>query len=260
MLVSRDQKIHGLDPMYFDRRRSLESALKWSGVDAEPRFIVDVGANIGQTLEAFLGWWPRAHCVSVEPNPEIFHELEEAAKRIGNRAQAINVGLSSGSGSLVLQVSKVDSKTASFNRFNKKADTLKSHRGLSGFINPWELGDEDNKFISNDVIALDELISSRLNVEAKVVMSDIGIDLIKIDTEMWELEVLRGATKALDNTRVLLLEWHFDDVYGQPPPIHELDKILSDAGFRFWDISHIYKDLNTMRTLWVDLIYAKPAG
>ena len=91
-------------------------------------------------------------------------------------------------------------------------------------------------------------------------MSDIGIDLIKIDTEMWELEVLRGATKALDNTRVLLLEWHFDDVYGQPPPIHELDKILSDAGFRFWDISHIYKDLNTMRTLWVDLIYAKPAG
>ena len=51
--MSEEPKIHGLDAMYFDRRRSLGSAMKWSGVVAEPRFIVDVGANIGQTLESF---------------------------------------------------------------------------------------------------------------------------------------------------------------------------------------------------------------
>ena len=83
---------------------------------------------------------------------------------------------------------------------------------------------------------------------------------MKIDTQGWELEVLRGANEILRQSKVVLTEWIFDDVYGQPPPIHELDKILSDAGFRLCDISHIYKDLKTMRTLWVDLIYAKPSG
>ena len=60
-------------------------------------------------------------------------------------------------------------------------------------------------------------------------------------------------------SRWSIVNWQFDDIYGQPPPLHELDKILSDAGFRLWDISHIYKDLKSMRTIWVDLIYARPS-
>ena len=86
-----------------------------------------------------------------------------------------------------------------------------------------------------------------------------GVDVLKTDTQGWELEVLQGAGEVLEQTKVVLTEWQFDDIYGQPPPLHELDKILSDAGFRLWDISHIYKDLKSMRTIWVDLIYARPS-
>jgi hypothetical protein len=28
---------------------------------------------------------------------------------------------------------------------------------------------------------------------------------------------------------------------------------------RLWDIAHVYKDLASLRTLWVDLVYARPA-
>ena len=253
-----DPKIHGLDPMYFDRRRSVEGALKWSGVSGEPRLVVDIGANVGQSLESFLSWWSSAYCISIEPNPEVFHELEVVAKKIGERAQAINIGVGSYTSKLTLQVSKVDSKTASLHKFNKNAETVNVHRGLGGNKNPWELGDEDDKFITVEVISLDNLIDSKLSADANEMLSRTGIDVMKIDTESWELEILRGATSALQKTKVIILEYRFDDIYGQPPPLHELDKSLSDAGFRFWDISHIYKDLKSMRTIWVDLIYARP--
>ena len=251
--------IHGLDPMYFDRRRGLESALKWSGVVSEPRFVVDVGANIGQTLGTFLSWWPGARCLSLEPMPDAFAELQGAVSEYSGRAEAINCGVGSKTGKMSLKGSKTQSEVSSFHEFNKSADTAMSHRGNRGTQSFLELGAEDSYSVEVSVETLNDILTSSKN-QAAPWFRENGVDILKVDTQGWELEVLRGATEVLKRTKVVLTEWQFDDIYGKPPPIHELDKILSDAGFRFWDISHIYKDLNTMRTLWVDLIYAKPAG
>ena len=258
--MSGEQKIHGLDPMYFDRRRSLESALKWSGVAAEPRFVVDAGANIGQTLETFLGWWPSAHCLSLEPLPDAFQKLETLASKIGANAEVMNVGLSDKPGSLILHSSKAQPTASSFLMWNGANETNDSHRGLRGTPSSFELGDDDRFDVNVRVETLDSIFSSQSASRSLSLFAELGLDILKMDVQGWELPVLQGARELLKETKVVLTEWQFDDIYGQPPPIHELDKILSDAGFRLWDISHIYKDLKTMRTLWVDLIYAKPAG
>jgi FkbM family methyltransferase len=254
-----EPKIHGLDPMYFDRRRGLESALKWSGVVSEPRFVVDVGANIGQTLETFLSWWPSARCLSIEPLPEAFTELQVVGEKYRERSELINCGVSSNPGKLALNGSKAQSTTSSFHKFNKSAETVQAHRGLRATPSNLELGADDSYVVEVSVEKLDDILTSSKNKSATW-FNENGVEILKIDTQGWDLEVLRGASEVLKRTKVVITEWQFDDVYGQPPPIHELDKILSDAGFRLWDISHIYKDLKTMRTLWVDLIYAKPAG
>ena len=251
--------IRGLDPMYFDRRSSLESALKWSGVVAEPRFVVDVGANIGQTLETFLDWWLNARCLSLEPLPDAFAGLQKVVSRYSGRVEAINCGVGSKPGRLVLNGSKAQSANSSFRSFNKDAETALAHRGLRAKLSTFEFGADDKYEVEVSVETLDVILSSSKSRSATW-FREIGIDILKIDTQGWELEVLRGANEVLKQTKVVLAEWQFDDIYGQPPPIHELDKVLSDAGFRLWDIAHIYKDLKTMRTLWVDLIYAKPAG
>ena len=257
--MSSNKGIHGLDPMYFDRRRSLESALKWSGVVSEPRFIVDVGANIGQTLETFLSWWSSARCLSLEPLPGAFAELQGVVSKYSGRAEAINCGVGSKPGNMALNASKTQSTNSSFRNFNKDAETAQAHHGLRSTPSFLELGAEDNYEVEVSVAKLDDILTSSKNKSATW-FNENSVDILKIDTQGWELEVLRGATEVLKRTKVVLTEWQFDDIYGQPPPLHELDKILSDAGFRLWDISHIYKDLKTMRTLWVDLIYAKPAG
>ena len=256
--MTSNEKIRGLDPIYFDRRRSLEGALKWAGVRSEPRNAVDVGANIGQTLETFTSWWPSLHCLSLEPLPEAFQILETMASKIGARAEAMNVGVSDVSGSLTLHSSKSQSTNSSFNKFNKDAETVAAHRGLRDTPSHLELGTEDNYNVDVKVKTLDSIFASNSGSNATKVFTENGLDILKIDTQGWEIPVLRGSKEVLKRTKVVLTEWQFDDVYGTPPPFHELDKILSDAGFRLWDIAHIYKDLKSLRTLWVDLIYAKP--
>ena len=244
--------------MYFDRRRSLEGALRWAGVKLEPRNAVDVGANIGQTLESFTTWWPNLHCLSLEPLPEAFQKLEALSSKIGANAEIMNVGIGDSSGSLTLHSSKSQSTNSSFNRFNKEAETVEAHRGLRDAPSHLELGGEDNYKIDVKVEILDSILTINSGSYAAKLFAENGLDILKIDTQGWEIPVLRGAKEVLKRTKVVLTEWQFDDVYGTPPPLHELDKILSDAGFRLWDIAHIYKDLKNLRTLWVDLIYAKP--
>jgi len=84
-----------------------------------------------------------------------------------------------------------------------------------------------------------------------------GVDLLKIDTQGWGMHVLRGAPRTLETTRVVLLKWQFEDIYGRPTPIGELDALMTAAGFRLWDIAHIYRDLKNLRTLWADLVYVR---
>ena len=132
-----------------------------------------------------------------------------------------------------------------------------AHRGLRNSPSFLELDDEDQYEIDVEVETLDQILGSYVLLTAKS-YKEIGLDVLKIDTQGWELEVLKGATEVLKNTRVVITEWQFDDVYGKPPPLHSLDKVFSDQGFQFWDISHVYKDLKSMRTLWVDLVYARP--
>ena len=256
--MTSNEKIRGLDPMYFDRRRSLEGALKWAGVTPEPRNAVDVGANVGQTLETFTSWWPSLHCLSLEPLPEAFKKLEAMASKIGARAEVMNVGVGDVSGLLTLNASKSQSTNSSFNRFNKDAETVAAHRGLRDAPSHLELGSDDNYKIDVKVETLDSLLEVDSKSGAAKVFAENGLDILKIDTQGWEVPVLRGSKEVLKKTKVVLTEWQFDDVYGTPPPLHELDKILSDAGFRLWDIAHIYKDLKNLRTLWVDLIYSRP--
>lgn len=257
--MAEPKTMRGLDPMYFDRKRSIEGALIWAGSSSgTPRNAVDVGANVGQTLNAFVGWWPGIQVLSLEPLQEAFARLQILASKIGDQSEIANVGVSDKPGSLTLNASKTQSTNSSFKKFNKSAETVKAHRGLRGRPSHLELGDEDDYQTEVLVDTLDNILGPNSSFRSAKLCSKIGLDLLKIDTQGWELHVLNGAKDVLSNTQVVLTEWQFDDLYGTPPPLHELDKNLSEHGFRLWDVSHIYKDLNQMRTLWIDLVYVKP--
>lgn len=250
----------GLDPLYFDRMRSLFGAL--AGGSADVLRVIDVGANVGNSVDDFLTWFPRCAIVAFEPLPSAFHRLVERRRsEWGSREIYLRpIAVSSDVGFKELYSSKAQSVNSSFSPPNRRSTTRSAHRGLDPNLpSSLELDDGDLELIEVPLTTLDCHFSDSSFPESSWISPEAGggraIDVLKVDTQSWDLHVLKGAEKLLRNTRAVCLEWIFDDVYGEPIAIHELDSYMLNSGFRLWDISHIYKDLKTYRSLWVDLIY-----
>jgi hypothetical protein len=61
-------------------------------------------------------------------------------------------------------------------------------------------------------------------------------DLLKLDVQGYELEVLKGAEKALRQMSAILIEVNFIDIHKGAPLIDELVLFLRDKGFVAYDI------------------------
>jgi FkbM family methyltransferase len=53
--------------------------------------IIDVGANVGDTLASMVGGAPQARYVCIEPDPEFFHRLQANAERVRRSAPSASV-------------------------------------------------------------------------------------------------------------------------------------------------------------------------
>lgn len=58
-----------------------------------PRFIVDCGANVGYASVYFLGRYPEAKLIAIEPDPGNFEILKHNLEPFGDRATAIQSGV-----------------------------------------------------------------------------------------------------------------------------------------------------------------------
>jgi hypothetical protein len=83
-------------------------------------------------------------------------------------------------------------------------------------------------------------------------------DIVKTDVQGHDFAVLFGARRALSHASVLLTEVIADDIYFAPEALWQRFALIEDSGLRLWDISHIYKNLETKRTLWFDAIFYRP--
>lgn len=129
-----------------------------------PVTILDIGANQGQSAEFYHAAFPHARILSSEPDPEAFQALAEVVARIP-KAQAFQLAFGESRG------------TASFNRFQSS---------------------QTNSFLTFDVRYRLEEASSPIAVTVETLDSFCGqlgirqIDLLKIDTQGYDLKVLRG--------------------------------------------------------------------
>jgi hypothetical protein len=108
------------------------------------------------------------------------------------------------------------------------------------------------------------LITSREKVEVNTVdnyCSHVGvtnIDVLKSDTQGFDLEVLRGARGMLEQRRIHLvyIEIIFSDIYQQLPRFDEIYCLLAGQGFflvSFYEM-HYQND----RASWMDALFINP--
>lgn len=166
-----------------------------------PKLCIDVGANKGEYSKLLL-LKTNATIVSFEPMFEFFKSLISLQKLYPDRFYPINKGVSSENGELEINYGEKDSILASFSLEVNKIDYLKTNN-----INSRKV----------PVISLDTYYEENLSQKFKT------LDLLKIDTEGFEYEVLKGAKKILEIIKPKFIQVEFN--WHQLFRGHSLNKI-----------------------------------
>jgi FkbM family methyltransferase len=158
---------------------------------AEAPAFLDIGGNIGQSINSIRTLVPHSRIFSFEPNPECCKQLRILAARIG-RAEVFNCALGEQPGRLELHIPMargfVFSQLASLYPHNigSLVADLKE-RGFS-FVSESNI---EVKHCQVDVRTLDSF--------------DLHPDVIKIDVEGAELSVLKGGRRTIERHRPVFL-------------------------------------------------------
>jgi FkbM family methyltransferase len=167
------------------------------------KFIFDVGANIGKIAQYYAEYFPCAEIYSFEPIKGTFAELQINTKQNPNiRSYQFAFGSEVGTTNVELQKSPL---------WNSLRNT-----------NPYPLGITETVQVKT--------IDSFLQME-----SIPNIDLLKIDTEGYEIEVLKGATNFLRATKncYIYVETTFSKEDREHTFFLDIFEYLYDLGFRF---------------------------
>jgi len=190
--------------------------------------ICDVGANEGQTVDKFKKLFPASIIHSFEPSKETFQCLKSNIKKFDS-VTAWNFGLGA------------EAQTLQFNE-----NTLSS---MSSFLpstpETWGLVKQVN---SVEVQTLDQFAANN-----KLPC----IDVLKIDTQGYEYEVLKGSINLLKDRKIKLvyLEVTMGFMYQHLPPLSLILSFLESKNFSvvsFYDQHHEYPK-GTLH--WCDILF-----
>jgi len=170
----------------------------------EPKVMVDVGANIGQTAIELKHWFPVAALHSFEPVSDTFTRLTKTCASLPNTF-AHRFALGEQNDSITINLTDTSE--------------LNSLRHTQSGSTP----DKVRRSETLQVIRLDEFASNHN-------MSQI--DVLKTDTEGCDLAVLMGAGKLLSKVSYVYCEvgFHGQD---QQSSFTSILKFLADSGFQF---------------------------
>jgi len=156
-----------------------------------PKYILDVGAHIGEMTQIFLKnfmYLNKIYCF--EPQKEIFKSLKNKFKK-NHRVICINKACSD---------KIIDSEfNISYHRRSsslEKINTNNFYHIIKSFIVLGKISDLLHRRVKIRTITLDQFLKNR----------KLSIDLLKIDVEGSELKVLNGFKKNIKNIKVILIE------------------------------------------------------
>ncbi|MBX3012074.1 MAG: FkbM family methyltransferase [Caldilineaceae bacterium] len=170
------------------RARSSPS-LGWvlSNLAFTPHTVFDIGANIGDTVNTFLEFFPTATVYGFEPSAATFQKLQENVGDKGQRAHLHQLGFSSSNQTALLNIT-------SFHGANSLVDMNPDYSDIHPQI-------QTLRHEAVRLTTLDEFVR-----EHKIE----HIDLVKIDVEGFERQVLLGGAETFKSqVDMVLMELSF---------------------------------------------------
>ncbi len=214
------------------RYRSLNAVLSTQGITT----VLDVGANVGQYATRLRQMGYRGRIVSFEPQRAAFTTLSANATR-DPAWTAVNVGLGSQAETREINVYEDPCLSSML--------TLQQDRYIYGGSRllrsePIEIQTLDGTFDRHVTDAADRVY-------------------LKIDTQGFEKEVLRGAAATLPRITGVQLEMSLTPIYAQQPTLDEMIVTMRNHGFVLWAIQRGIANLTTGQEFEVDGIFIRGA-
>lgn len=195
--------------------------------------MLDIGANVGMFVETIRSRGFQGPVVSFEPTTEAHGILTANAVRDPLWAVAPRMALGSVNGDAEIGVS-ANSVSSSL---------LEVEAGSTQVL-------AETAFLGKEAVAVRRLDD--------VMQADWrGPFAMKIDTQGYELEVLRGAGATLAQTRVLTIELTLGQLYTNGARISDVFAFLEAAGFRAIAVTEGFSDTVRNEMLQVDAVFVR---
>jgi FkbM family methyltransferase len=221
----------GFDLRYF--KDSEEGILRNVIARLQPVAVLDVGANIGQYARMLRDIGYKGVIVSFEPLTAAHEKLSVEAGADSNWKVAPRAALGSAKGSIEINV---------------------SGNSVSSSVLPMQethlAAAPQSRYLAKESVALE-----RLDDLLPTVFSGAGPLFLKLDTQGYEEEVLKGAAGILSRVVAIQMEISLVPLYqGAPTLVHSVTA-MRDLGYHLFQVIPGFRDVTTGQLLQLDGIF-----
>ena len=191
-------------------------------IDKNINIFIDVGAHHGDTINEFLKIFSIEKIYAFEPSKKNLIKLKNKVAKIekskNTKVEIFPFGL--GNKEEILELNEItDGVSNTFNNLNfnssyfRKKKLITTLFGIKKFI--------ENK-VPTKIIRLKEFLKKeKIN----------KIDFIKIDTEGYEFEILKGLKNKISQIKLIMFAHHYDDMIKKGYKYSNISKLLKDNNF-----------------------------
>ncbi len=223
----------GFDLRYF--QDSEEGILRNLLKTLHPVVVLDVGANTGQYGRMLRGIGYRGRIISFEPLASAYRKLAVEAGADGNWLVAPRAALGSAKGSIEINVA----------RNSVSSSVLPMHEAHLSAA-------PESRYLAKETVALE-----RLDGLLPTIFSGTGPIFLKMDTQGYEEEVLKGATGILSRVVAIQMEISLIPLYQGAPTFIHLVSAMRDFGFELFQVIPGFRNVATGQLLQLDGIFVR---
>ena len=196
--------------------------------------VLDVGANTGQYAKKIILGGYQGEILSFEPLRDAFQKLEASTKKHKNWAAIgpVAIGEKNGTSQINVSGNSVSSSLLEMEEAHRSAEKTSKYIGVQ---------DVDVR----SIMSYQDILAPFTKI------------YLKIDTQGFELNVLRGLGEVIEKIVFIQLEVSFIELYSQQCLNKDIETWMSDNNFAIWSIERGFSDPATGQILQADYIYRK---
>ena len=200
---------------FFYKRKILKVLKKL--LNDDKKVIFDVGGHNGESILLFNKNFNLLKTYSFEPLENNFLKLKINTKKIAKKITYFNCALGEKKEIRIIK-EMIETSSSTLNDINENSKYFKKKKFFLG------VKEKKKMFVEKKVF-----VDKAINIIKKFKIDKI--DLLKIDTEGYELNVIKGFGSKIDLVKVVIFEHHFDLMIKKNYNYGDINRYLINNGF-----------------------------